>query len=322
MPKVVVVVGPTGSGKTDLALRIARVFDGELIAADSRTVYRGMDIGTAKSKEPHHLVNVRNPNEPYSVSEFKADAERLIREITQRGKLPIVVGGTGLYIRALVDNLTIPEIPAQPKLRESFEKKSNRALLTLLRTLDPVTVKTIDRKNKRRIIRALEVCIFTGQPFSALRVTGEPLFDFLEIGIQRTRTALYRRIDQRIRAMFRAGLVTEVQRLLARYGPGIEPLRGIIYRDVVEWLQKQIQSTSSTSPYFHGRENTVRSLRGLQQCIMYANHRYARHQLMWFKRDQRIHWVRTVRQTERLVREFLAPSPEGKGRLGGVTSDL
>jgi len=297
MPRVVVVVGPTGSGKTDLALRISKLFNGELIAADRRTVYRGMDIGTAKSKEPHHLIDIRNPDQPYSVSEFKVDAERLIREITQRGKLPIVVGGTGLYIRSLVDNLTIPEIPPQPKLRESFSRKSNRELLTLLRTFDPQAVKTIDRKNKRRIIRALEVCIFTGQPFSSLRVTGEPQFDFLEIGIQRIRAALYRRIDQRIRAMFRQGLVDEVEQLIRRYGQNIEPLHGIIYREVATWLR---QAEPQRPP-----------VRVVAQQIMFANHRYARHQLMWFTRDQRIHWVRTTRQAERLVRRFLSGRAHG-----------
>ncbi len=307
-PKVVVVVGPTGSGKTDLALHIANVFHGELIAADSRTVYRGMDIGTAKSKETHHLLDIRNPDQPYSVAEFKADAERLIQEITDRGKLPIIIGGTGLYIRSIVDNLTLPALPAQPKLRESFARKSLPELLALLRKLDPKAARTIDRKNKRRVIRALEVCVFTGHPFSALRTKGEPKFDVLEIGIQRTRTALYRRINRRIRTMFRDGLVDEVWRLLARHGPDIEPLRGIIYRDVVEWLRdQQRQSVSGTSPYFSGRENRGRSLRGLQQRIMFANHRYARHQLMWFKRDERIHWVRTGTQAERLVRGFLSP---------------
>lgn len=290
-PKVVVVVGPTGSGKTDLALHVAKRFRGELIAADSRTVYRGMDIGTAKAKESHHLVDIRNPNQPYSVSEFKVDAEKLIRNITKRGKLPIVVGGTGLYVRALVDNLTIPEIPAQPKLRESFEQKSNRELLVLLRKFDPNAARTIDRKNKRRIIRALEVCIFTGQPFSSLRTKGEPLFEFLEIGIQRTRTALYQRIDQRIRVMFREGLIKEVEQLARRYGPGIEPLHGIIYREVVEHLKTA--------------DDGRIALRALAQRIMFANHRYARHQLMWFKKDARIHWVRTARQAERLVQGFL-----------------
>lgn len=304
-PNIIVIIGPTGSGKTDLAVRLARQFDGELIAADSRTVYRGMDIGTAKSSEPHHLVDIRNPDTPYSAAEFKTDVERCIQEITARGKLPIVVGGTGLYIQALVDNLTLPALPAQPKLRESFERKSIRELLTLLRKLDPKAARMIDRKNKRRIIRALEVCVFTGHPYSALRTKGELRFRVLEIGVQRTRTALYRRIDARIRAMFRAGLVDEVHRLLMRYGPAIEPLRGMIYREVVEHYT-----------HFHDRENGCSSgsgcsrsmMRQLQQRIMFANHRYARHQLMWFKRDQRIHWVRTPQQAEKLVREFIGIS--------------
>ncbi|MDO8599119.1 MAG: tRNA (adenosine(37)-N6)-dimethylallyltransferase MiaA [bacterium] len=290
-PNIVVIVGPTGSGKTDLAVRLARRFHGELIAADSRTVYRGMDIGTAKSSEPHYLTDIRNPNAPYSVAEFKTDAERYIQEITARGKLPIVVGGTGLYIQALVDNLTLPALPAQPKLREAFERKSIRELLTLLRKLDPKAARMIDRKNKRRIIRALEVCVFTGHPFSEQRTRGESRFHVLELGIERTRLALYRRIDARVRGMFRAGLAAEVERLMKRYGSNIEPLRGIIYRDVVEWLQQPIDRRSS--------------IRELAQRIMFANHRYARHQLMWFKRDQRIHWVRTPRQAEKLVREFL-----------------
>ncbi|MDP3771297.1 MAG: tRNA dimethylallyltransferase, partial [bacterium] len=199
------------------------------------------------------------------------------------------------------------------KLREAFAQKSNRELLTLLRKLDPVTVKTIDRKNKRRIIRALEVCIFTGQPFSSLRTTGEPQFDFLEIGMQRTRTALYRRIDQRIRVMFRQGLMDEVARLVRRYGSDIEPLRGIIYREVVAYLQHQNRNPSQTNDRgkVMGRraDDGQGGQRELAQRVMFANHRYARHQLMWFKRDQRIHWVRTARQADNLIRLFLKRSP-------------
>lgn len=338
-PKVIVIVGPTGSGKTDLAIRIAKQFDGELIAADSRTVYRGMDVGTAKPQAdscklqappplsppptgrgrggggtfvvqeiPHHLLDIRNPDEPYSVAEFQADAERLILEIAAREKLPIVVGGTGLYISAIVNNFSIPGIPAQPKLRESFAKKSATELLALLEQFDPDAAQTIDRRNPRRIIRALEVSIFTGHPFSALRKAGESPFEFLQIGIQRTRAALYRRIDRRTRVMFRQGLVTEVRRLLDRYDPNIESLRGIIYREVVEYLHDEWNPSLS-----HDREKVMgrrmrsgtRISRELGQRIMYANHRYARHQLMWFKRDKRIHWVRTAQQAERLVREFL-----------------
>jgi len=307
-PNVVVIVGPTGSGKTDLALALARKFNGELIAADSRTVYRGMDIGTAKPTEPHHLVDIRDLDQPYSAAEFKADAERLIRGITARRRVPIIVGGTGLYIKALVDNLSLPAIPAQPKIRESLGQQSNRELIALLRRIDPITARAIDRKNKRRLIRALEVCIFTGQPFSALRTKGEPLFEFLQIGVTRTRAALYRRIDARTRAMFRAGLMEEVRHLFARYGPDAEPLRGIIYREVVEYLT-----------HMHDRDHVFggsfrAGLRALQQRIMFANHRYARHQLMWFKRDERIHWVRTARQAEKLVRLFLSSSrPSGEG---------
>lgn len=315
-PKVIVIVGPTGSGKTDLAIRIAKEFNGELIAADSRTVYRGMSIGTSKSSYPHHLIDIRDPDQPYSVAEFQADAERLIREIAARGKLPIVVGGTGLYMSALVNNFTIPSIPAQPKLRESFAKKSTAELLTYLKELDSDAAQIIDRRNPRRIIRALEVSIFTGHPFSALRKAGESPFEFLQLGIQRTRMALYRRIDRRIRLMFRQGLIAEVQRLLTRYGPNIEPLRGIIYREAVEYLLK---AKGDADPKIHDRGKLGHSQnayvwgavqRELEQRVMYANHRYARHQLMWFKRDKRIRWVRTPQQAERLVREFLRdPTP-------------
>lgn len=314
--KVLVIVGPTGSGKTELAIRLARTFDGEIICADSRTVYRGMDIGTAKPTRAerrrvrHHLIDIRDPNESYSVAEFQRDAERCIRELHERGKLPIVVGGTGLYIRALVDRLRIPPVPADLLLRARCERMSTAALLRELARRDPVTFRWIDQRNRRRLIRALEVCRMTGQPFSAQRAIGDSPFTFLEIGIQRTRTALSRRIDCRIRTMVRRGLMREVERLVERYGPDIEPLRGIIYREVAEYLPFPPTNHTHCSDRSNGWErkqiDRQRNVRALMQRIMVANHRYARHQLTWFRRDSKIHWIRTAREAERLVRRWLA----------------
>lgn len=322
-PKVVVIVGPTASGKTDLAIQIAKRFRGEVIAADSRTVYRGMDIGTAKPPRdrvplpvaqratvrgrgedwpyvvrgiPHHLIDIRNPNESYSVAEFQRDAERLIRDLSGRDVLPILVGGTGLYVQALVENFAIPEITGSEKLRESFAERPAEQLLALLQTFDPKTAGRIDPKNKRRIIRALEVCIFTGQPFSEQQQRRPASFDFLEIGIDVPRDELYRRIDARVEQWFVEGLIDEVARLVGRYGSDIEPLQGVIYREVVDAVRGL--------PGI-GQHGTDAAVADVKRRIFGALHAYARRQGAWFKRDAKIRWVHTLAEAEALVAAFV-----------------
>ncbi|MDO8463367.1 MAG: tRNA (adenosine(37)-N6)-dimethylallyltransferase MiaA [bacterium] len=283
-PTVVVIVGATGSGKSDLAVALAREFGGEIICADSRTIYREMDIGTAKLTEsnppppapPHHLLDIRNPDERYSVAEFKEDAERCIRDIAARGKVPIVVGGTMLYIRALVDNFDCARVAADPKRREELAAMSLEQLREVLHARDPHAAAVVDVVNKRRVIRAIETVEQTGAPLAQARGVGEPMFDFVQIGLAVDRTILRERIAQRTRAMFERGVVDEVRGLVDRYGADTESLRGVVYRQVSAWLAQP-----------SGERDTQEAL---AQRINSALYSYARRQLTWFGKDARIRW--------------------------------
>lgn len=283
-PKIVVIVGPTASGKTALGISLAKKFNGEIISADSRTVYRGMDIGTAKPTHPHHLIDVVDPDEEFTVVDWKKMAEEAIEDIVRRGKVPIVVGGTGLYVQALVDNLQIPAIQGVKRLRENFEKKSLDELVRLLRATDPTAVREIDLKNKRRVIRALEVATFTGESFWGQRKKGAQKYDALILGIDVPRAELYRRIDERVDEQIRAGFVEEVQQLLKKYSSDLSSMSGIGYGELTSYLQKKT------------------TLPEAAQRIKFRTHAYARRQMTWFRRDARIHWIKKIDEAQALVR--------------------
>ncbi len=303
-PKLIVVLGPTASGKSDLALELAKKYNGELIAADSRQIYKYMDIGTNKDMgevhDGHYLVNgipiymfdVITPDKDYSVAEYKEAALARIKDIHERGKLPIMVGGTGLYIQAVVDNLNIPEVPPDKELRKMFEEMiKNEGLKSLwheLIKLDPEAEEIIDKDNPRRVIRALEVCRKTGRPFSAQQKKGEPLFDVLQIGIKWDRKKLYERIDLRAEKMFREGLLEETKMLMEKGYPwGSPAMSGIGYKEAGDYLRGKI------------------SLEEAVQKNKWRNHQYARRQEVWFKRDGRIKWVEKFEDADELVSVFL-----------------
>ncbi|MCX6731797.1 MAG: tRNA (adenosine(37)-N6)-dimethylallyltransferase MiaA, partial [Candidatus Parcubacteria bacterium] len=228
MQKLIVIIGPTASGKSALALKLAKRINGEIVSADSRQIYRGMDIGTAKptKKElksiPHHLINIKNPNQNYSVGEFKKDAINAINKIIKKGKLPILVGGTGLYISAIVNNLEIPQIKENKKLRAKIEKEIKEKGLNFvfekLVALDPEAAYIVDPKNPRRVIRALEIAIISGKKFSEQRKKGKPLYKILTIGLNPPPKILKSRINKRIIQMINDGLVSEVKKLVSKYG--------------------------------------------------------------------------------------------------------
>ena len=227
MNKLIVVVGATASGKTDLAIKLAKKYNGEVVSADSRQIYRGMDIGTAKSLDlegvPHWLLNIKNPNQLYTVAEYKKDAIKVIRDIQKRGKLPILTGGTGLYVKAVVDNLDIPKVQANPLLRQKIEKEVKEKGLDFvfkkLIKLDPEATYIIDPKNPRRVIRALEITLLTKKPYSQQRKSGKPLFDVCQIGIEVKKEKLIERINLRVDQMIKNGLVDEVKNLIKKYPP-------------------------------------------------------------------------------------------------------
>ena len=227
-PKILVIAGPTASGKSVLAIQLAKKFNGEIVSADSRQVYRGMDIGTAKPSKkemaaiPHHLIDIRNSDENYTVSEYKRDAVKAIKKILKNKKLPILTGGTGFYIKAIIDNLNIPEVAPDLKLRLKMEKEiakyGLRRLFNRLVKIDPEAAYIVDPNNPRRVIRALEIAIKTKKPFSAQRETGRQLFEFLEIGIKQSKRVLNNRINKRVDEMLKAGLAEEVKMLIKKYG--------------------------------------------------------------------------------------------------------
>lgn len=296
-PKILAIVGPTASGKTTLAITLAREFNGEVASADSRQIYRGMDIGTAKPTRaelasiPHHLINIKNPDEPYTVADYKTDALFAIEEILRRGKLPIIVGGTGLYVQAVLENLDIPKTVANPELRAKLEKeieeKGLPALFEKLVALDPEAAYVVDPKNPRRVVRALEVAITTGEPFTAQRKKNEPLFSALVIGLDPALEILRERIDRRIDAMIRNGLVDEVAKLVKKYGADQVAFDAIGYREIIAHLTKDIPLPDAVAAM---KMNTWH---------------YAKRQMTWFKKDKNVEWIKTSDQVTAIVQAFL-----------------
>lgn len=297
LPKLVVVLGPTACGKSALGIALARRFNGEIVSADSRQVYRGLDIGTAKvtpveqALVPHHLLDVADPREIYTVAQFQRDAIAAINAILARVHQPFLVGGSPHYIQAIVDNLQIPHIAPQPELRAQLAGRPLAELLAQLEQLDPHSAATIDRNNPRRVIRALEVSLVSGKPFSQQRRVADPLYHSLSLGIEWPRSVLYERIDKRVEERMRQGMVQEVQRLLDQ-GVGHERLEalGLEYRYISRWLRGEFKS----------EHEMVESLK-------YAIHDFTRRQLTWFRRDKGIVWVEggDVERAEEVVRGFL-----------------
>jgi tRNA dimethylallyltransferase len=243
-PPLILIVGPTAVGKTDLAIQLAERLNGEIISADSRLFYRGMDIGTAKpsreelARVPHYLIDIVNPDETLSLAVFQQKAKEIIADIQARGKLPFLVGGTGQYVRAVTEGWTPPEVTADERLRDVLEKlKEERGLEWLhakLQILDPEAAAKIDARNVRRTIRALEVILTTGRKFSEQRGQVDSPYQLITIGLTRPRPELYQRVDERIDAMFANGLVDEVKSLLEKgYSPSLPSMSAIGYRECV-----------------------------------------------------------------------------------------
>lgn len=244
---LIVVLGPTASGKTALAIALAQALNGEIVGADSRQIYRYMDIGTAKptpeerAAAPHHLIDVVNPDENLSLAEYQRLANARIQEIASRGKLPLLVGGTGQYITALIEGWSIPEVAPNPALRQELEAfaqvHGSQALHNRLAALDPAAAAKIEHQNIRRVVRALEVTLESGQPISELQRKTPPPYHVLQIGLTMEREALYARADQRIARMIQAGFLDEVRGLLERgYHRHLPAMSGIGYAQLAAHL--------------------------------------------------------------------------------------
>lgn len=290
--KLIVILGPTASGKTELAIKLAKKFNGEIINADSRQVYKGMDIGTAKptKKEmkgiPHYLLDVASPKRKFTIAQYRKLALKAIEKIQRKGKIPFLVGGTWFYIRAIVDGLVIPEVPPDWKLRKKLEKKSPRELYKILKKLDPERAKTIEKENKRRLIRAIEICKKIGK-VPPLRF--EPLpYPVLMLGIKIDKKKLMERIKKRFFEWLKKGLIEEVKKL-RKMGISFKRIEefGMHYREISRYLQGKISKKEMI-------ENSIREIQN-----------YARKQINWFKRDKRVNWVLNYKEAEILVKEYL-----------------
>ena len=284
MNHLVAIVGPTGIGKSQLALRLARTFAGEIISADSRQVYRHMDIGTAKptpqelSLVPHHLIDIINPDEDFSLAQYQRLACRAIDDIQQRNKLALLVGGSGLYVWSVLEGWGIPQIPPNPEFRHSLEEKvaevGKDGLYQELIKVDPIAAQRIDRRNVRRVIRALEV--YRGTESSTPRPQNKqaPPFNTLIIGLTADRAELYHRIDLRVDKMVKQGLVEEVRKLVNMgYDFSLPAMSGIGYKQIGMFLKGEL------------------TLAVAIQQIKFETHRFVRHQYTWFRlKDDRILW--------------------------------
>lgn len=277
LPKIVVILGPTSSGKSALAVRLAQRIGGEIVSADSRLIYRGMDIGTAKPTlrerggVPHHLIDLVPPSRTLTLAQWKRKAVAAIRDVLRRGRIPVVVGGTGLYVQALVENMEIPEVPPDHAFRARLRKLSAERICNRLKRLDPEYAARIG-PNQRYAIRALEVMRATGRRVSEIQRKGPPLFDALLIGLKPADAVLKRRIARRTAAMARAGLVEEVRRLARRHRADLPAMSGIGYREIAAHLK--------------GETGLPEAL----EAVKAHTWQYARRQMTWFRRMKGIRW--------------------------------
>lgn len=303
MSHLIAIVGPTAVGKSALALQLAQLLGGEIVSADSRQVYRYMDIGTDKPTVreraiiPHHLIDVVDPDEGFTLAHYQESAIEAIGDIQRRDKLAFLVGGSGLYVRAVVEGLRIPQVPPNMELRQSLENKVARQGFQMLYEelvhVDPVAAERIDPRNVRRVIRAIEVFTLTGTPVSQLQGNAPP-FHSLLLGLNTSREDLYNRIDSRVDKMMECGLLDEVKGLIERgYSPSLPSMSGIGYNQMVQHIQGDL-----------GLEEAVNQ-------IKYATHRLARHQYAWFHPgNDSIRWL-DIRQAalgtiQDVIRAFIS----------------
>lgn len=288
------ILGPTASGKSALAVKIAKKIGGEIISADSRQVYKGLNIGTGKitKKEmggiPHHCLDIVYPKKIFTVVDFKKCAEEAIENIFAKNKVPIIVGGTGLYIQVVVDNIVLPEVKPDWKLRKELEKKTTEEMFAILQKLDPKRAKNIDSKNPRRLVRAIEIAKSLGKAPNL----EAPLqsYDVLQIGIKLPDEILKKNIENRIKKMLNppvgGGLIAETKKLKAS---GLSWKRiyelGFEYKYPALFLQNKISKDE------------------MLQKMLLENWQYAKRQMTWFKRDKRIKWITEEKQAEKMIKE-------------------
>jgi tRNA dimethylallyltransferase len=308
---LIAIVGPTATGKTALAIALAQRLGGEIVGADSRQVYRHMDIGTAKptaeerALAPHHLIDVIDPDEEFSLAQYLEQAVAALDDVWSRGKQPLLVGGSGQYVWALLEGWRVPRLPPQRELRRELGERADRqgaeALHRELAQVDPKAAARIDPRNVRRVIRALEVHKATGRPISYWQEKGPPPWEVLTLGLTCPRQELYQRIDARVDSMMEAGLVDEVKRLLSMgYDPSLASMSGIGYKQVCQHLAGELDLATAVAR------------------IKTSTHRLARQQYTWFRLDDgRIRWLEgdgAVDEAVALAEQFLEESARTTAR--------
>lgn len=289
MQKLIVILGPTASGKTQLALKLAKKFNGEIVSADSRQVYKGLNIGTAKIKKQemmgieHHLLSIVSPKRRYNVALYQKAAHSAILGILKRKHLPILVGGSPQYIYSVSDGWVLPNVVSNAKIRRQLEKLSIADLFLKLKKLDPVRAKNIEQKNKRRLIRALEIILLTGKPVPSLKKNPHP-YSILFLGTKRTKEEIKKRIKKRFLLMLKQGFLSEIKRL-KKDGLSWKKIEsfGLEYREGAQYLQGKISK----------KEMIERSIKATED--------FARRQMVWFKKDERICWGKNYKEAVDLI---------------------
>jgi len=299
-PTILLILGPTATGKSALAIELAKELNGEIISADSMQVYRGLDIGTAKpSKEerksvPHHLIDVKDPDEPWTVSDFTSRANEIISRLHKEGELPIIVGGTGLYLNSFLEGYSFPITEANPALRARLEKEEAPALWDRLNKVDPEAAKKISKNDKKRIIRALEVFEGTGKPISKLQkrspVAGK--YNVIMIGLNTEREKLYQKINERVDKMIDAGLVDEVKTLLSKgYNRKLTSMQALGYKEMIDHLEGKMP------------------LKETIDLMKQKTRNFARRQMTWFRRFDGVKWFGSeIAIRPEKIREYIVNS--------------
>lgn len=315
-PKIIVIYGPTASGKSDAAIRLAKAIGGEIISADSRQIYKGLNIGSGKVARDkiqdtrykiqentyisegvrHHLIDVADPMVDYNISHFKKDTERIIKEIIERGKTPIICGGTNFWIDSIVNNCQIPEVAPDEQLRKKLAKKSAEELFAELEKLDPERAKNIDAKNKVRLVRAIEICKTLGSvpkhgAWSIEHRAKNIKYDFLQIGIMTEREKLNEKIRKRLEERFNEGMIKEVEKLSNPPAGG-----GVSF----EWMEKIGLEYRWISRYLQGKI----ALNEMKEKLYFDIIHYAKRQMTWLKRNKEIIWTKEYEEIEKETKKF------------------
>lgn len=300
------IVGPTAIGKTNISIQLGARFSGEIVSADSRLLYKGLDIGTAKPSSderliiPHHLIDICRPDETITLGQYKRMAVAAIDAIQKKGDLPLLVGGTGQYVRAIIEGWGIPEVPPQERLRDVLESLGEDELNLWLRQLDPISARRIESRNIRRVIRAIEVTLITGQPMSVMQRKSPPAYEVRIIGLTCDRRVLYERIDARVNEMMQTGFLDEVAGLRRRgYDRRLPSMSGLGYRQLWAYLEGECELDEAI------------------ERIKFETHRFARQQYTWFRLDDsNITWFNVQgRKWEKSVELFVEQWLKGKDLL-------